>query len=109
MCLGIPGRIVDIHTDDDARMARMDFDGIMKDVCLEYLPDLTVGDYAIVHVGFAITQLDEQSANESLALMKMQGVLEEELDPDAAIRAADWDNQMTPPVRTDGVAAGDTR
>ncbi len=88
MCLGIPGRIIDIYSDDDARMARMDFDGIVKDVCLEYLPQLEVGNYAVVHVGFAITQLDEQSAQESLELMRRQGVLEEELDPVAAERAA---------------------
>lgn len=96
MCLGIPGRIIDINEADDPRMARMDFDGIIKDVCLEYLPQLMVGDYAIVHVGFAITQLDEVSANESLALMKQQGVLEEELDPAAAVRAADWSLLATP-------------
>lgn len=69
-------------------MGRVNFDGIVKDVCLEYLPDLAVGDYAIVHVGFAITQLDEASAIESLDLMRAQGVLEAELDPDAAERAA---------------------
>lgn len=88
MCLGIPGRLVDLHHDDGALMARMDFDGIIKDVCLEYLPDLTVGDYAIVHVGFAISQIDEATAQESLELMRAQGVLEEELDPQAAERAA---------------------
>lgn len=88
MCLGIPGRIVEIDEVDGARMARMDFDGIVKDVCLEYLPELSVGDYAIVHVGFAITKLDEESAQESLELMRRQGVLEEELDPVAAEAAA---------------------
>lgn len=88
MCLGIPGRIVEVHDSDGARMARVDFDGIVKDVCLEYLPQLDVGDYAIVHVGFAITQLDEERARETLELMRGQGVLEEELDPVAAERAA---------------------
>lgn len=88
MCLGIPGQIVEITEVDGARMARMDFDGIIKEVCLEYLPELVVGDYAIVHVGFAITKLDEQSAMESLELMRTQGVLEEELDPVAAVAAA---------------------
>jgi hydrogenase expression/formation protein HypC len=88
MCLGIPGRIVGISTVDDALMARMDFDGITKDVCLEYLPDLGIGDYAIVHVGFAISRIDEATAQQSLELMRSQGVLEEELDPVAAVRAA---------------------
>ncbi len=88
MCLGIPGRILDVSETDGARMGRVDFDGIVKDVCLEYLPELDVGDFAIVHVGFAITKLDEQSAQESLELMRTQGVLEEELNPQAAERAA---------------------
>lgn len=88
MCLGIPGRILEVHETDGARMSRVDFDGIVKEVCLEYLPELGVGDYAIVHVGFAITKLDEESAQESLELMRTQGVLEEELDPVAAERAA---------------------
>ncbi|CAN5399645.1 HypC/HybG/HupF family hydrogenase formation chaperone [soil metagenome] len=87
MCLGIPGRIVEI-VDDEPRMARMDFDGIVKDVCLAYLPEMAVGEYAIVHVGFAISQIDEASAQESLELMRRQGVLEEELDPLAAEAAA---------------------
>lgn len=88
MCLGIPGRIVEVVDDDGTLMARMDFDGIIKDVCLEYLPDLSVGDYALVHVGFAISRVDEASAQESLELMRRQGVLEEELDPLAAEAAA---------------------
>ncbi|MGI9018473.1 MAG: HypC/HybG/HupF family hydrogenase formation chaperone [Euzebya sp.] len=105
MCLGIPGRIVEIHPDDDARMARMDFDGIVEDVCLEYLPQLDVGDYAIVHVGFAITQLDEASAQESLELMKKQGVLEEELNPAAAERAADWSLPAHDASMTEGASS----
>lgn len=88
MCLGIPGRVVEVLDEDGTRMARMDFDGIVKDVCLAYLPDLVAGEYAIVHVGFAISQIDEASAQESLELMRAQGVLEEELDPLAAEAAA---------------------
>ena len=88
MCLGIPGRIVEVIDDAGTPMARMDFDGIVKDVCLAYLPDLVAGDYAIVHVGFAISQIDEASAQESLELMRRQGVLEDELDPLAAEAAA---------------------
>lgn len=63
-------------------MGKVDFDGIVKDVCLSYLPDIQVGDYTIVHVGFAITQLDEQSAKETLALFHELGMLEEELRQD---------------------------
>lgn len=82
MCLGIPGRVIAINEVDGVRMGKVDFDGIVKDVCLSYLPDIQVGDYTIVHVGFAITQLDEQSAKETLALFHELGVLEEELRQD---------------------------
>ncbi len=82
MCLGIPGRVIAISDVDGVRMGKVDFDGIVKDVCLSYLPDIQVGDYTIVHVGFAITQLDEQSAKETLALFHELGILEEELRQD---------------------------
>jgi hydrogenase expression/formation protein HypC len=79
MCLGIPGKVIEIYEMAGTRMGKVDFDGIMKDVCLAYLPEITVGEYTIVHVGFAITQIDEQSARETLALFHSLGILEEEL------------------------------
>ncbi|MFZ0325062.1 MAG: HypC/HybG/HupF family hydrogenase formation chaperone [Actinomycetes bacterium] len=79
MCLGVPGRIEEIWDAEGTRMARVDFGGVDKDVCLAYLPDLAVGDYTIVHVGFAISQVDEQSARETLRLFEEIGVLEAEL------------------------------
>jgi hydrogenase expression/formation protein HypC len=79
MCLGIPGKIMEIYEQHGARMGKVDFDGIQKEVCLAYLPELEVGDYTIVHVGFAITKLDEESARETLALFHEMGVLDEEL------------------------------
>ncbi|MBK9121880.1 MAG: HypC/HybG/HupF family hydrogenase formation chaperone [Chloroflexi bacterium] len=79
MCLGVPGQIKDIYERDGARMGKVDFGGIIKEVCLDFVPEVMVGDYTIVHVGFAITQLDEQSAMETLALFEEMGVLEEEL------------------------------
>jgi hydrogenase expression/formation protein HypC len=79
MCLAVPGRIVDIFESGGTRMARLDFGGIQKQVCLAYLPDAVVGDYAIVHVGFAISRIDEASAQESLRLFREMGVLEQEL------------------------------
>jgi hydrogenase expression/formation protein HypC len=60
-------------------MGKIDFDGIKKEVCLEYLPEIEVGDYAIVHVGFAIQRLDEESALETLRIFREMGVLGEEL------------------------------
>ena len=79
MCLAVPGRIVEIHDDRGVPMATIDFDGIRKEVCLAYLPDAGVGDYALVHVGFAISTLDERSALESLETFRKLGVLSEEL------------------------------
>lgn len=83
MCLGIPGKVVEIYEMSGARMGKVDFDGIIKDVCLAYLPEIAVGDYTIVHVGFAITQIDEESALETLALFQNLGILDEELNPEA--------------------------
>ena len=80
MCLAVPGRIVEVRDERGTRMATVDFDGIRKDVCLAYLPDATVGDYAIVHVGFAISRVDEASALETLAMFRELDVLEQELD-----------------------------
>lgn len=79
MCLAVPGKIVEVRDERGTRMATVDFDGIRKDICLAYLPDLAVGDYVIVHVGFAIARVDEASALETLALFRDLGILEEEL------------------------------
>jgi hydrogenase expression/formation protein HypC len=87
MCLGIPGKVLEVYNLDGARMGKVDFDGIVKEVCLEYLPEIQVGEYTVVHVGFAITRLDEESAMETLVLMQQMGVLTTELDPDAALAA----------------------
>lgn len=84
MCLGIPGRVIEVYDADGVRMGRVDFAGIIKDVCLAYVPEVEVGDYTIVHVGFAITQLDEESAQESLRLFAELGMVEEELNPEIA-------------------------
>ncbi len=79
MCLAVPGKIVEVRDERGTRMATIDFDGIRKDICLAYLPDLAVGEYAIVHVGFAIARVDEASALETLALFRDLGILDEEL------------------------------
>ena len=80
MCLAVPGQIVAVRDDRGTRMATISFDGIEKEVCLAYLPDIEVGDYAIVHVGFAISKIDEESALETLQMFRDLGILEEELD-----------------------------
>jgi len=62
MCLAVPGKVLDIWERDQTRMAKVDFGGVEKDVCLEFVPDIEVGEYTIVHVGFALQRLDEKSA-----------------------------------------------
>jgi hydrogenase expression/formation protein HypC len=79
MCLGIPGKVVGIWEEAGTRMSTVDFGGTTKTVCLAYLPDMQIGEYAIVHAGFAITRLDEASANDTLRMFEELGVLDEEL------------------------------
>ena len=79
MCLGIPGRVIEIYEKSGVLMGKVDFDGIVKEVCLAYVPEIEVGDYTIIHVGFAISKLDEESAQETLNLFREMGRLEEEL------------------------------
>jgi len=86
MCLGIPGRIMEIRHERHTTMATVDFGGVTKDVCLAYLPDVEVGEYTIVHAGFAITRLDEESALQTLAMIGELGIIEE-LGPTEAVEA----------------------
>lgn len=79
MCLAVPGRVVARTTRDGTLMGDVDFGGVRREVCLEYVPDVRVDEYVIVHVGFAIQRLDEQSALETLALFEQLGILEDEL------------------------------
>ncbi len=69
MCLGVPGRIVEVQEDGLMRMGRVDFGGITRQVCLAYVPEAQVGDWVIVHVGFAISRLEEEEALETLQLL----------------------------------------
>lgn len=91
MCLAVPGQIIEIRDDRGTRMATVNFDGIQKEICLAYLPDLAIGEYVIVHVGFAISRIDEKSAKETLAMFRDLGVLDEELNAGDS----DMDSDMT--------------
>ncbi len=84
MCLAVPGKVLEVRDEMGTRMATVDFDGVTKDICLAYLPDIVVGDYTIVHVGFAISRIDEASALETLAMFRDLGILEEELGVETA-------------------------
>lgn len=78
MCLAVPGRVLSTAEVDGALMAQVDFGGVRKEVCLQYIPDAEIGEYVVVHVGFAIQRLDEQSALRTLANFEQLGLLEEE-------------------------------
>jgi hydrogenase expression/formation protein HypC len=78
MCLAVPGQVESIHDDGGVRMGRVNFGGVVKEVCLHLLPDLAVGDYTIVHVGFALCRIDEAAARDALRRLAEMGMLEAE-------------------------------
>jgi hydrogenase expression/formation protein HypC len=88
MCLGIPGKITDIYEAGGLPMGKVDFGGVTKEVCLSYVPEAQVGDYTIIHVGFALNLLDEAEALETLQLLRDIDALGEELGDDAATLTA---------------------
>lgn len=106
MCLAIPGRVEEITTDGMIRVGRVNFGGVVKRVCLDYVPEIAVGDYAIVHVGFAISKIDEATAQETLATFRAMGVLDEELgsEEEAFARAAERPQSSCP----DGSCSSDS-
>ena len=73
MCLGVPGKIIEIYKKENLQMGRVDFGGVIREACLEYVPEAKVGEYVVVHVGFAISQLSEEEAKETLALLREIG------------------------------------
>jgi hydrogenase expression/formation protein HypC len=79
MCLGIPGRVTEIRDEAGLAMGKVDFGGVRKDACLAYLPDIALGDYVIVHVGFAISKVDEAEAVKTLEILEEMGVMGPEL------------------------------
>ena len=85
MCLGVPGKIIETFTSSTGmKMGRVSFSGVVKDVCLEYEPDAEIGDYVIVHVGFAISRLDPDEAMELLDYLV-------EIDESAEVKIAQPD------------------
>lgn len=70
MCLGVPGKIIEIYTKDNLRMGRVDFGGVIREACLEYVPEAEVNEYVVIHVGFAISMLSEEEAQETLQLLR---------------------------------------
>jgi hydrogenase expression/formation protein HypC len=79
MCLAIPGKILSTHLEHDVRTARVQFGGIVRNVCLDYVPEANTGDYVMVHVGFAISRVDAAEAERTFQALASMGVLEAEL------------------------------
>lgn len=78
MCLGIPGRIVEVHDTQGLPMGVVDFGGVRREVCLAYVADeIKPGDYAIVHVGFAIAKVDEEEAKRTFEVLREMSQLDE--------------------------------
>ena len=70
MCLGVPGKIIEIYEKQGLQMAQVDFSGVKREACIEHVPEAKIGDYAIIHVGFAISLLSEEEAQETLDLLR---------------------------------------
>jgi hydrogenase expression/formation protein HypC len=83
MCLAVPGKVVSIDpSDPDMIMAKVDFSGILKDVCIQWLPEVREGDYVLAHVGMALNIVDEKDAMETLDLLREMGELDAEMGKD---------------------------
>lgn len=78
MCLAIPGKVLEMADRDGVRTGRVQFGGIVRSVCFDFLPEADAGDYVMVHVGFAISQVDEREAERTFSLLREMGALEEE-------------------------------
>ncbi len=82
MCLAVPGKVVSIdESNPELKMAKVNFSGVSKEVCVQWLDDLQVGDYVLVHVGFALNKIDEKDAEETLKILREMGDIEEEGPP----------------------------
>lgn len=79
MCLGIPGKIVEIYEQENMKMCKIDFGGTTREACLDFVPEAKLGDYTIIHVGFAISLLSEEEAMETLRLLQEIADIDEEL------------------------------
>ena len=82
MCLAVPGRIIEIFERGGLPMGKIDFGGVFREACLSYVPEAQVGDYTVIHVGFALNLLSEEEALETLAMLKEIADLGDELGPE---------------------------
>jgi hydrogenase expression/formation protein HypC len=87
MCLAVPGKVLTKHCIGGVEVGNVDFGGVVRQVALGFVPEAEVGDYVMVHVGFAISRVDEEEAKRTLQVLEELGALEEELTPEAAPKA----------------------
>jgi hydrogenase expression/formation protein HypC len=87
MCLGVPGKIKEIYESGGLPMGKIDFGGVTREACLAYVPEAKVGDYTIIHVGFALNVIGEEEAQETLDLLRQIANLDTELGPSNDISA----------------------
>jgi len=80
MCLGIPGKIVDIYEVNGLQMGKVDFGGVTREACLAYVPEAQVGDYTLIHVGFALSIISEHEARETLDLIRQIADIDTEIN-----------------------------
>jgi hydrogenase expression/formation protein HypC len=73
MCLAVPGKVISLNEDGPMKMGKVDFGGVVMDICMEFLPEARVGDFVLAHVGTALTLLDEKDAAETLEALRQLG------------------------------------
>ncbi|MGB9674473.1 MAG: HypC/HybG/HupF family hydrogenase formation chaperone [Anaerolineales bacterium] len=79
MCLGVPGKIIEIYDANGLKMGKIDFGGVTREACLEYVPEAQIGDYALIHVGFALNLISEEEAMETLEMLTQIADLGEQM------------------------------
>ena len=84
MCLAIPGKLLTSEIENGVRTGKVQFGGITREACLDFVPEAKIGDYVMVHVGFAISRVDSEEAERTYQILESMGVLDAELSPDSA-------------------------
>jgi hydrogenase expression/formation protein HypC len=88
MCLAIPGKILTSEIHNGVRTGKVQFGGITREACLDFVPEADIGDYVMVHVGFAISRVDSAEAERTYQILQSMGVLEAELSPESVLGPA---------------------
>jgi hydrogenase expression/formation protein HypC len=89
MCLGVPGKIIELYNAGGLPMGKIDFGGVVREACLAYIPEAQVGDYTIIHVGFGLNIIGEEDAFQTLELLRELAGVEAELGPEPAEMGAE--------------------